>query len=232
MTRRQVPDLNLIKMKTFALIPAWRLPLTLFSGLLVAGSLATNAEATPGFITGSIQFSGGATLDTGDLATATAFTSIFGPGGPGTMPVVLGGGTSTGDYSTVPDGTLVSFQTFGFAVSAPVVPLWSFTVGATSYSFDASSETIVYQDGNFLDIQGNGIAHITGFSDTAGTWEVTDTGVGNVPVFTFGAATDVLGNPAPEPATVALLALFLPVVWMTLRARRNTQNPLPNKPAK
>jgi hypothetical protein len=204
----------------------------LLGSFVLAGSFAMNAQADPPLINGSIQFSGGATLDTGNLATAAAFTSIFGPGGPGTMPVVLGGGTSTDDYAGVPDGTLVSFQTFGFATSSPVVPLWSFTVGTTSYSFDASSEAIVYQDGNFLDIQGNGIAHITGFSDTAGTWEVTDTGVGNVPVFTFGAATDVSGNPVPEPATGALLLLFLPAIWMTLRARRNTQNLFPDKTAK
>ncbi|HXD01597.1 MAG TPA: hypothetical protein VN048_19835 [Verrucomicrobiae bacterium] len=194
---------------------------TLVMGLLAAGG--ANAVGAS-FITGDIQFNGGATLNTGDLATATAFTSIFGPGGPSTMPQVLGGGTQTGDYATVPDGTLVSFSTFTFAVNAPVTPLWAFTVGATSYSFDATSVTVAYQSSYFLDIVGTGVAHITGFNDTSGVWEVTDTGAGGTPVFTFGAATDLSGNPMPEPSTTALLLVFLPVAWVAFRARRNSQN--------
>ncbi len=220
MTRRQVPDKNLNQMKTYLLTPAKSFsgPLgrpskitagrCIFSrllGLLAAGG--SNALGA-GYITGDIQFNGGATLDTGDLATATSFTSIFGPGGPSTMPQVLGGGTQTVDYSTVPDGTLVNFSTFSFAVNAPVTPLWSFTVGGTSYSFDATSVTVAYQSSFFLDIVGTGTAHITGFNDTSGVWEVTDTGAGGTPVFTFGAATDLAGNPTPEPSTSVFTSRF------------------------
>jgi len=202
-------------------------PLKSFSGLAavlfaLVGASGYNVEAA-NYINGQIQFNGGATLDTGNLATATAFTSIFGPGGPSTMPQVLGGGTQTLDYSSVPDGTPVNFSTFSFS-AASVTPLWSFAVGTTAYSFDATSVTVAFQSSYFLDITGTGVAHITGFNDTTGVWEVTDTGAGGTPVFTFGAATDLSGNPTPEPSTTALLLLFLPVTWVAFRARRNSQN--------
>jgi hypothetical protein len=196
---------------------------TLLLSLLAVGGSNVMGAAPP-FINGDIQFNGGATLDTGNLATATAFTSIFGPGGPSTMPQVLGGGSQTGAYAGVPDNTLVSFSTFSFASSGPVTPLWSFSVGTTSYSFDATSVTVAFQNSQFLDITGTGTASITGYSDTSGVWEVTDSGAGGTPVFTFGAATDLSGNPAPEPSTTALLLVFLPVAWVAFRARRNSQN--------
>jgi hypothetical protein len=197
--------------------PTTRCLAGVFAGLLFAST--SHAQ----FINGDIQFTGGATLDTGNLATATAFTQIFGPGGPGSQPLVLGGGTQTGSYASVPGGTQVTFQTFSFATSSPVVPLWTFTVGATTYSFDASTITVPFQNQFFLDIQGTGTAFITGFTPTAGTWEVTDTGVGNVPVFTFGAATDV-GGSAPEPSTMVLLLIFMPAAYIGFRLRRNASN--------
>jgi hypothetical protein len=52
---------------------------TLLLSLLAVGGSNVMGAAPP-FINGDIQFNGGATLDTGNLATATAFTSIFGPG--------------------------------------------------------------------------------------------------------------------------------------------------------
>jgi hypothetical protein len=235
MTRRQAPDTNLNKMKTYLLTPAEsscelfgrpfssksRCFFSLLLGLLAVGS-SNVVGAT--YITGDIQFNGGATLNTGDLATATAFTSIFGPGGPSFMPQVLGGGTQTGDFAGVPDATLVDFKTFSFPTSTPIISLWSFMVGGTAYSFDATSVSVTYQDSNFLDIVGTGTAHITGFLDTSGTWEVTDVGGGSAPVFTFGAATDVAGGSTPEPTASALLLMFLPAAWVAFRARRNSQN--------
>jgi len=210
------------KMKTYLPKPATgRCIFSLLLGLLaVSGSNAVGAT----YINGDIQFNGGATLDTGNLATATAFTAIFGPGGPLTQPQVLGGGSQTGAYAGVPDNTPVSFSTFSFASSSSVTPLWSFSVGGTSYSFDATSVTVAHQDSYFLDITGTGTASITGYLDTSGVWEVTDSGAGGTPVFTFGAATDLSGNPAPEPSTTALLLVFLPVAWVAFRARRNSQN--------
>lgn len=201
-------------------LPTNRCLAGVLAGLAFAGLSGTaNAQ----FINGDIQFTGGATLNTGNLATATSFTQIFGPLGPGSQPLVLGGGTQTGDYASVPGGTQVAFQTFSFATSGSVTPLWTFTIGATTYDFNATTINVAFQNQFFLDIQGTGTAQITGFADTPGTWEVTDTGVGNVPVFTFGAATDVNG-PTPEPSTVVLLLVFLPAAYFVFRVRRQASN--------
>lgn len=218
--------INLTQMKTLNYKPAkWLFGVSpgVLAGLLLAG-FAGSAHAQS-FINGDIQFTGGATLDTGNLATATAFTQIFGPGGPGTMPLVLGGGTATGDYASVPTGTQVVFQTFSFAPGGPVSPLWTFMANGNTYTFNASTITVAFQNQFFLDIQGTGTATITGvdnFTPTPGTWEITDTGVGNVPVFTFGAATDVGGNPAPEPSTTVLL--LVSAACITFWARRKATN--------
>ena len=171
--------------------------------LMISGFAAVQAQS----ITGSIQFVGGATLN-GPIATATAYTAFFGPGGTGTLPQVLGGSQS-GDYAGVPTGTLTTITPFSFNPSgAPVMPLWTFTVGATTYSFDATSITVDFQSSAFLNIEGTGVAHITGFSDTPGTWSFTDTGLGATPVFTFGGATTVV----PEPSVTELAMMAAPLL--------------------
>jgi hypothetical protein len=187
-----------------------------FAGALaVAGSLVICASAQAQSISGTIQFTGGAQLDNANLAAATRFISIFGPSGPGSNPQVLAA-TETGNYVGIPNGTPAVFTPFTFVPpAANVIPLWTLTIGATTYSFDATSVQVVYQDSFFLDIGGQGVAHITGMQDTVGTWSITDTGGdGSVPVFTFGAATDVGSVGAPEPSTFALLViLVLPFIW-------------------
>jgi hypothetical protein len=157
------------------------------------------AQAQP-LITGEISFSGGATLN-GLLNNATAFTSIFGPGGPGTGDPLVNSG-ATGSYASVPVGTPVSFTPFTFN-PAPVSPfqLWSFSNGSSTYSFEVTSVVISRQLPTFLNIQGNGVAYITGHTPTLGTWGITDTGSAG-PVFSFGNVTMV-----PEP-TAALLFVF------------------------
>jgi hypothetical protein len=110
-------------------------------------------------------------------------------------------------------GTSVNFTPFTFN-PAPVstFQLWSFGVGGSTYSFDVTSMTISYQVPAFLNIQGTGVAHITGFAPTLGTWGITDTGSSG-PVFTFGNVTIV-----PEPAAATLL-VFGPLAWFARRMR-------------
>ena len=178
-------------------------------GILFAASCTFSARAQ-GYINGDISFVGGATLDA-PLGSATKFISIFGPGGVG-LPQVLGG-SQTGNYATVAAGTQATFPVFTFIPSpGSSFPLWSFTFGVNSYSFQADSITFVYQNSMFLDIAGTGTASITGFNDTSGTWSIVDTGQSSSPVFTFGAATQVNGPPVPEPSVFALLASFAPVL--------------------
>lgn len=168
-------------------------------GLAVVG-LWMSAQAQPG-INGSISFVGGATLD-GPLATATAFTGFTGPSGSGS-PVVLGSST-TGDFAGVPGNTAATFSLFTFnPAPVSVNPLWSFNYGGKLYSFSIASITIDYQSATFLNISGTGMAHIDGFTDTLGSFSITDTRLGSAPVVTFGASFSVV----PEPTSAALLLL-------------------------
>ncbi|HYG25190.1 MAG TPA: hypothetical protein VEH04_20670 [Verrucomicrobiae bacterium] len=174
------------------------------------GALMLPVQAAT-YISGEIAFTGGATLN-GPIDTATAFTSIFGPLGPGADVPVVGGGP-TGNYAGVPGGTPVSFTPFAF--DAPIgspTQLWTFSVGPTTYSFDITSVTIALQGSGFLHLTGEGIAHITGQLSTPATWSITDVGF-NGPVFTFGNIAVV-----PEPSINALLAGF-GAVFLVFRYR-------------
>jgi hypothetical protein len=176
-------------------------------GLLLA--LGANlARATP--INGSINFDGTATVDTGNLATATAFTSI--------ANAFVDPGTQTGSYSAVPNFTAATFNAFSFSASS-VTPLWTFTVGGITYSFSATSISVMTpRTSSFLNLSGTGIASITGFTDTAGTFTVTDTG--NGPTFTFGQGTIVAGVP-DSGTTAMLIALGFAAVGFSVWVRRD-----------
>lgn len=146
--------------------------------------------------TGSIDFSGGATLNA-PMGSAASFSSFFGPSGVAD-PVVLGG-TQTGVYAGVPANTPVTFSTFAFNPLSGSTPLWSFTDGGTAYSFTITSESTYFQDANFLNLAGEGIANI-GSTAMPATWSITSTGTGTSTV-TFGAAIAAV----PEPSTLALV---------------------------
>jgi hypothetical protein len=179
---------------------------TLTSSVLLAVVLAAGNYAKAGLITGSINFDGVATTNTGNLGSATAFTTIS---NTFTFPV------ETGDYSSVSIFTPVTFTPFSFS-AAGVTPLWTFTVGSTVYSFDATTIVIAGQGPNFLNVKGQGWAFITGFTPTKGVWSITDTSVGG-DVFTFGADTAA----APDSGTTAMLiALGLAGIAIGVYAQR------------
>jgi hypothetical protein len=181
--------------------------------VMIAAGFTFGAKAQ-GYINGDISFVGGATLN-GPLASATAFTDIFGPAGTGTLPQVQGS-SQTGDYASVPTGTLTAFPVFSFnPPPGSSFPLWTFTVGVITYSFQADPAiTIDLQNSRFLDIEGTGTASISGgaYYPTAGTWSIVDTGLGSSPVFTFGADAELAGPPVPEPSVFALLVSFVPII--------------------
>jgi hypothetical protein len=178
----------------------------LLAGLAVLQFTATQIHAAD--ISGAISFSGGATLG-GPLATANAFTSFEGIGSAA-GPVVLGG-SMTGDYSSVTAGTSATFDTFTFNPSpSSATPLWSFTDGGLTYSFSITSVTVDEQTPFFLNLSGDGVASITGFSDTPATWSITDTGNGATPIVTFGNANLVAPvKTTPEPTTAGLMLVGL-----------------------
>lgn len=174
------------------------------SALIVSAALIASAKATP--ITGSINFDGVAKTNTNNLSSATAFTSISG------VTVVP---FESGNYAGT-TGAAVTFTPFSFS-SVAVTPLWTFTIGAVTYSFDAVGPiTIVTQNANFLNIQGSGWATETGFDATQGTWSITDTAQGKITTFTFGASSTV----PDSGATALLIALGLAGVAVGVVAQR------------
>ena len=87
------------------------------------------------------------------------------------------------DYSGVPVGTTTNFASITFTngggLTSPNVPEWTFTVGATTYSFDLlslSTATFVNGAASGLTLMGDGVAHITGFEDTDAIFALEATG--------------------------------------------------------
>jgi hypothetical protein len=177
------------------------------SGLLLAVALTGNmAFASPSPINGSITFNGTANTNSGDLLNATSFTSFAG------VTVV---NTDTGSYAGL-TGDAVTFTPFSFNAGS-VSPLWTFTVSGITYSFVATSINIESQTTSFLNLEGNGVASITGEGSVNGTWSITDTGNG-APSFSFGAGTTV-----PDGGSTALLmslGLAGVALWLYARNRK------------
>lgn len=179
---------------------------------MAIGVLAFNLAVQAQVFTGSLDFYGGATLNQ-TLGTATGFTSYFGPGGTGD-PLVLGG-TQTGIYSSVPSGTQVTFTPFIFD-PAPASPFqfWTLTSGSTTYSFDITSVTTDFQNSNFLNLAGQGVAFI-GSTALPSVWSLTDTGGGSSLNVTFGVAVTAV----PEPSSIVLFFAGL-VTCLVIAFRR------------
>lgn len=179
-----------------------KLPFHFGPALIVSAALLVSvAKATP--ISGNINFNGVAKTDTGNLATATKFTSIS---GVSVVPL------ETGNYAGT-TGDAVTFTPFSFSTSA-VTPLWSFTIGSTHYWFDATSVMIDSQMKNFLNLEGQGVAYETGYDPTPGIWSITDTGRGPTVTFGFSATVPDTG------ATALLVGLGLAGIAVGMLAQR------------
>jgi hypothetical protein len=165
--------------------------LSLIGALAFVGS----ASALP-IIQGEIIFAGTYATDNSNLALATKFTSFSN---------VQTIGTSSGSYAGVPANfSPVTYNTFTFdpvAASLPIVPLWTLTVGsgptAVTYSFDLTSLTIDTRSSTGIHLVGSGIAHVTGYEDTPGNWDLS---IGTVGRFHFSAGTEV-----PDGGVTAIL---------------------------
>ncbi|MGD1084759.1 MAG: VPDSG-CTERM sorting domain-containing protein [Verrucomicrobiota bacterium] len=166
-----------------------------FYAIALAGP---GAKANPiPTITGSIGFgASGVTINSPTLATATSFAV--------SAPFVT---TRDGTYSAVP--MFYSDVTFnGFTFHPPVgsiTPLWTFQIGSTVYSFDATTDSSFWNPGlDSWEIGGDGIAMITGYAPSLGTWNVnlseTDAS------FVFDSSAGASGVAVPDGgSTMALL---------------------------
>lgn len=139
----------------------------LVTGFLSCPLFLPQVHAIP--ITGSVDMSGTATLDSTYLGSATQVTSFSG---------VTVGGSPTGAF-TGTFGDSVSWNAFGWNPGAPVPSLWSFSDAGTgyTYTFDLAGVTIKAQDNYFLNLLGAGTLSITGngslYTPTAGVWSFT-----------------------------------------------------------
>ena len=163
---------------------------------LVLGASPAHAAS----ITGSVSF-GGSFLPTGGtgLADATGVDII------GDLAVVSCAISSScqGSYAGVTGLVGATYHDFSFnPLGGSTSPLWTFTFGGLTYSFDLGTVSIVEQTSSVLGLVGTGILHITGFADTFGKWSFSgDTSGG---VFAFSSTAS-----APEPASTLLLGLAL-----------------------
>jgi hypothetical protein len=167
------------------------------STMLVIGALALASTTQSVPIFGEINFSGSLSTDTTSLATANVL--IF-----NSAEVESG----TGDYSLIPDNEPATFSSpFSIDPFAPVPTFWTLTDSGITYSFDLTSLSVTQipaGTAGSLILLGTGIAHITGFDDTFGSFFLSSSGLDGATTFSFQASTNV-----PEPGTVALLGLGL-----------------------
>ena len=189
------------------------IPTTICGAAICAVCLAASsaqANSSP-YVTGSIGFgAAGVTINSSQLATATSFSVI--------TPLV---NDPYGTYAPVPLGTLIDFN--GFVFQPPtqsITPLWTFNYGSKVYSFDATSVTSSWDATlNEWDIGGRGMAMITGYSPTAGTWNVNLSQSGATFVFDSSAAAQ---EPVPDGgSTLACLGgAFLGLGLFSRKLRR------------
>src|SRR5437667_8505622 len=186
----------------------------LIIGLVSCGLFSQQAQAVP--ITGGISMAGTYVTNTGNLNTATAFTSF-----PGVF-VTSVSGSYTG-VGTLGSSPVVTMNPFSFnPFSSAVTPLWIFIAPISTYSFDLTALTQTLQPGdNTLTLQGTGTLHIVGFDDTPGTWVFTANQLSDT--FSFSSSNGAVGVPDSGSA-VALLGIALAGiegVRRALRARRS-----------
>jgi hypothetical protein len=168
-------------------------------GLVSCGLFSERAQAVPMPITGGISLSGGYATDSGNLNTATAFTSFSG--------VFVS--SVSGSYSGVPTGMAspsVTQNPFSFnPFNGPITPLWTFVSGMSTYSFDLTTLSSRQQPGDdTLTLKGTGTLKITGFTDTAGSWLFTANQAGGT--FSFSSSNAAVPD---SGSAVALLGIAL-----------------------
>jgi len=186
--------------------------LAIFAGGLL---LCQQMQATP--ISGSIEFRGSATASgpSGGTPDTISFNDPW---------FTVAG---TGSYSSVPSGTATMFNNFTFigdgtmaSLVTPDMPIWTFTIGATTYSFDLLALTNGHVDAGSMAFTGTGIAHITGFDDIPACFALQ--GAGTNFDFVLSSSTTSTHNGTPDGGTtLALFGLGLMAIGIVRRVVKN-----------
>jgi hypothetical protein len=187
------------------------------TAMVVASSLAVSAHATQ--ISGTIGFTS-ASGSSGGFVTKAGNDITLHFNNP--MRVNFNTDDYLGTINSTVDFASVAFDNTTGALISPNIPEWSFTIGATTYSFDLLSASGHFQGGasSALTIMGQGVAHITGFDDTVAMFSLQGTGTGFTFTILQASNTAVPGVPEGGSA-VALLGLGL-VALEGLRRRLAT----------
>jgi len=186
---------------------------TVLAAVMPAQTVLAANGTGPSEIAGDISFIGNATTDGTSIATATEFTSINAKvesdsGDYGLVPSLQG--PTPGITTLTSKGILNVMTDYAFNPSQnTVTPLWKFTSGGITYSFDAT--TLVSQFDavdQTWDISGQGEALITGggtdYTETPGTWSATVSG--SKTSFNFGSSEDPpVPNAAPDGGLTSVL---------------------------
>jgi hypothetical protein len=173
----------------------------LIGSLSLAVGIGSAAWATP--ITGTISFQGSGSVGVSAGVTTVTFDNDF---------TVTSG---TVDYATLaPFGQAATLQNIKYtgdfgtaALTGQVLNQYTLTVGGVTYSFDLnsiSSAHAVINNPSSIAITGSGVAHITGFQDTFGSYALNGTGTGTT--FTFiSESTTANGEAVPDGGTTLVL---------------------------
>jgi len=189
-----------------------------FKTLIVSSTLAVALLTSAAFavpITGQITFNGVA--DFGGPAVVDTYanaTSIAFPFAVDTEHL-----TATGSYAGILAATTATFS--GFTFGAPgstgavaVSPLWTFTDAGTTrtYSFNLTSITLNTVVGTQRNLEGQGMAFITGVSpsydQTPATWSLSSSGTDTRISFSSATQSVPEGGSAAALTGLAMLGLF------------------------
>jgi hypothetical protein len=179
--------------------------LKLLGALAAALALAGTSQAAS--ITGSLDFAGGATLNTSNLGTAT---QVIANGFTNVKVQNVTAGSVLDSTINVNDTVTMTSSAWNFA-SGALAGLWS--VGG--FTFDLISSSISVQNGVFLNVSGTGTITGNGYEATNGSWYFTSQGTSDNPQFSFSATSAGV----PDGGTTAGL-LGLALMGLALARRR------------
>jgi hypothetical protein len=179
--------------------------------MTIAAIMACAASIQAGSITGTIGYTGSFTPANTDLTTVNDVLTINTFALTGLATGSFTGGTLSHFASPI---TVNSTSSPGFAN-----PLWQLTVGAITYSFNASDVTTITDTSTINTIAGHGSVS-DGVSTAPGTYNIsfTETGVGTgLATFTWAGTSGSL-SPVPDGgATVMLLGSALAALGLIRR---------------